>query len=334
MSITAKELAKKLNLSAAAVSMALNGKPGVSTQTRKMIIEEAHNHGFDFSKIKEIKKETGTICFIIFRKHGTIVNDTPFFKTLSDSIAEHCKNQGYKLNTHHLFDYTDINDQLKSMVTSDTMGIILLGTEMQNPDFYPFSNINLPIVLLDSYFSSSKIDSILINNVEGAYEGTNHLIKKYQAQPGYMHSSYSIYNFEERADGYFKGLRLSGMSKSKSIIHLLSPTVEGAYADMKNIIDQKEPLARSYFADNDLIAFGAMKALKEAGYKIPEDIAIIGFDNMPLCTYIEPNLSSINVPIKYMGQIAVNRLIHVCQNKKHYSIKLEVNTNIILRETT
>ena len=84
MGITAKELAKKLNLSEAAVSMALNGKPGVSTKTRKTVIEAAEQLGYDFTRISGRTKTTGPITFALYRRHGAIVADTPFFSELSE----------------------------------------------------------------------------------------------------------------------------------------------------------------------------------------------------------------------------------------------------------
>ena len=79
MSITAKELAKKLNLSPAAVSMALNHKPGVSTATRRLVFDTAEKYGYDFSRISEKNSITGSIYFVIYKKHGAVVTDTPFF---------------------------------------------------------------------------------------------------------------------------------------------------------------------------------------------------------------------------------------------------------------
>lgn len=269
----------------------------------------------------------------MYRKHGAIVNDSPFFNTLSYSIEEACKQNGYRLGIRHINDNDDIKEQLSTILSPDCVGIILLGTEMRKEDFFPFVYINLPIVLLDTYFYSSKMDCVLINNVDGAYQATNYLIKKRQKQPGYLHSSYSIYNFEERAEGFYKALRTNGMSATKSLVHLLTPSMEGAYSDMKELIENGEELADCYFADNDLIAAGAMRALKEKGYRIPEDIGIIGFDNIELCTYIDPGLTSMNVPIKYMGLTAVTRLISVMEDKKYYPIKIEVNTNLIKRKS-
>ena len=92
-------------------------------------------------------------------------------------------------------------------------------------------------------------------------------------------------------------------------------------------------MADCYFADNDLIAAGAAKALKEAGYRIPQDIAIVGFDNMPICTYIEPTLTTIHVPKQYMGRMAVQRLHERICDPDSFPIKLEISTTLQKRKS-
>lgn len=335
MSITAKELAKMLNLSEAAVSMALNGKPGVSTQTRKLVLETAHNHSYDFTKIKASKKHEGTLDYIIYRKDGAIlkVQGTAFFNTLTDHLENYCKQKRYKLSTHTIVSGNDVSEQLEKNISSNCIGIILLGTEMTKEDFFPFAYISKPIVVLDTFFNSTKMDFVLMNNVEGAYQATRFLIKKRQAQPGHLQSSYNMFNFESRMDGFYKALRDSGFSLSTSIVHSLSPSMEGAYADMTEILKNGEEIANCYFADNDLIAAGAMKALKDYGYRIPEDVAVVGFDNISLCTYLEPNLTTVNVPIKYMVEMAVDRLITVINTRNYRPVKIEVNTNLVIRQS-
>ena len=123
------------------------------------------------------------------------------------------------------------------------------------------------------------------------------------------------------------------MSASKSIIHRLTPSIEGAYADMREILKANEELAPCYFADNDLIAIGAIKAFKEEGYKIPEDIAVIGFDNLPLTSVIEPALTTIHVPKQYMGEIAAQRLSAIINAPGQPPLKTEVATTLIKRKT-
>ena len=123
------------------------------------------------------------------------------------------------------------------------------------------------------------------------------------------------------------------MATSKSIVHHVSPSVDGAYADMMELINNNEPLASCYFADNDEIAIGAMRAFKEKGYKIPEDISIVGFDNMSYSLYVDPPLTTVNVPKSYMGKIAANRLIEIMNEEFHYTTKIEINTNLIIRKS-
>lgn len=329
MGITAKELAAKLNLSAAAVSMALNDKPGVSTETRKMVKVAAEKYGYDFDRIQSKKVRTGSIEFIVYRKSGAIVDDTPFFSKVSEGIQTACAEEGYHLRTRHLYE-SDFNEKdLENIQFSDCAGIILLGTEMITDDLKPFLSLPIPIIVLDSYFETFACDTVIINNEQGAYMATRHLINTCKAQPGHLKSSYMINNFLERSDGFKKAIRSHGMSYSQSIIHELSPSISGAYADMKELLDKKEPLARCYFADNDLIAAGAIKALKEAGKRIPEDVAIVGFDNIPISQVLD--LTTINVPKEYFGMLAAKRLFERIANPKLPTVKFSVSTQLIDR---
>ena len=331
MAITAKQIAKELNISPAAVSMALNNKPGVSNETRRKIIETAKAMGYDFSKNEFSKSETKNIAFVFF--HKNFVFDTPFFTELATSIETTVHDKGYKLSVYHIHDLDNIEEQIDLIQYSGCMGMILLGTIMSNEQIKPFENVKIPIVLLDTYIPGAKMDCVVINNVEGARSATDYLIRKRKAQPGYLHSSQYFHNFEERGDGFFKAVRQNGMPTSKSIIHTLSPSVDGAYADMIELINNKEPLANCYFADNDEIAIGAMRAFKVKGYKIPEDISIVGFDNMSYSLYVDPPLTTVNVPKSYMGKIAANRLIEIMNEEFHYTTKIEINTNLIVRKS-
>lgn len=331
--MTAKEIAKRLNLSEAAVSMALNGKPGVSTKTRKKILEMAQELHYDFSRINMNKKKSGSIYYIVYKKYGSVVTSSEFFSSVESYIQKCCHDAGYRLVQKQLMDGDNIQHQIETAIGHDCIGIILLGTEMYREDFFPFAYIKQPLVLLDAYFPSAKMDCVLINNVEGAYQATRYLIQKRQKMPGYLHSSYQIYNFQERYAGYKKALKDSGMPLSDARIHLLPPSMEGAYKEMLHILDSDVPIADCYFADNDLIAAGAMKAFKSRGYTIPQDVGIIGFDNVPLCTYLEPNLSSMHVPVSYMCQLAVRQLDDAIKENNHAPLRIEVATNLVRRSS-
>lgn len=336
MSITGKELAKLLNISEAAISMALNNKPGVSTKTRNKILALAKENNYDFPNyISEVQPQSskGTIHFIIFKKNGAIISDNSFFSLITEGINASCEKLHYYLNISYFYSNQNIDEQLENIVRQGCKGIILLGTELNKEDYIPFSKLSIPIVLLDSYFSDIVVDSISINNTRGAYLATNYLIHANGLHPGYLRSSYSIQNFYERKLGFHKALIAGGYSTSNTITHKVTPSFDGAYADILKLISKKEPLAKSYFADNDLIAAGAIKAFKESGYKIPEDISIIGFDDIPLCSYVEPNLSSVHVPKKYIGKTAMKRLVELITSDKLPPLRIEVETEIIERNS-
>ena len=172
-------------------------------------------------------------------------------------------------------------------------------------------------------------DTVIINNTQGAYLATRHLIDKCHAQPGYLKSSYAINNFNERQDGFYKAVRLHGMSSSQSIVHELTPSMSGAYADMKELLAGNEPLARCYFADNDLIAAGAIKAFREKGLRIPEDVAVVGFDNIPISQILD--LTTINVPKEHLGRQAVLRLLQRIKDPSIPPVKIEIGTSLVDR---
>ena len=188
-------------------------------------------------------------------------------------------------------------------------------------------------VILDAYYENLESNYEHINNVRGAYIATDYLIRRTNLQPGYLRSYYSITNLEERADGFYKAIRANGMSPSNSVVYRLTPSVEGAYMDMLELLRSGENIARGYFADNDLIAAGAIRAFKQMGMRIPEDVAIIGFDNVSLCEYLETPLSSINVPKEYMGSQAIIRLLSVMENNDTLYTKIEIDTQLVKRKS-
>ena len=333
MSITAKELAKKLGLSEAAISMALNNKPGVSQERKKEILAAAEKYGYDFTRVNSKHSLAGSIYFVIFKKHGAVVTDTPFFAELSEGIENACRAEYFKLHTLYIYDGEDTLREIENLRYSDCIGLILLCTEMQLEDFSAFSDLPFPTVFLDTSFLNLKRDSVQIDNIQGAFIATDYLIHQTHSQPGYLRSSYSISNFEDRADGFYKAIRANGLPTGQSLVHRLSPSIEGAYSDMRAQLEEGFIPARGYFADNDLIAVGAMRAFRQYGFKIPEDIAVIGFDNMPISNYISPSLTTVNVPKKYMGGIAVQRLKYLFTTKNFAPVRILVSVNLVKRDS-
>ena len=333
MAISAKELAQILNVSPATISMVLNHKPGISSATRTRILEAAREYGYDLSKYSSYPEETKNICFVIYRKSGKVVADTPFFSELTEGISNACKSKNLNLNISYIYGNEPVASQINDLYEKDYHGILLLATEMSKEDFTPFLNQPCPLEVLDCYYEGLLLDTVLINNVQGAFMAVSHLAEAGFTEIGYLKSSFRIANFEERADGFFKALRHYNIKKNSGYVLELAPSMENAYLDMKALLEQGISLPQAYFADNDLIAAGAMRALKEAGIRIPEDISVIGFDDIPICNFLSPALSTMQVQRQDFGALAIEQIQSKINTPSRSPVKLELSTSLIVRES-
>lgn len=333
MSISAKELAEKLNVSAATISMVLNRKGGISPATQERVLNGAKEYGYDLSKYYMYNEETRNICFLNYKKSGKVVTDTPFFAEIAEGISNACKVKNINLSIDYIYGANPVLPQLNELSTKDFSGIILLATEMNQEDFEPFKSLSCPIIVLDCYYDEIEFDTVLINNIQGAYNATGYLAQQGFTQIGYLKSSVRIANFNERADGYYKALRHYGIKKNMDYVLELSPSMEGAYADMKELLASGIPLAEAYFADNDWIASGAMRTFGEAGIRIPEDVSIIGFDDVPICSFLSPPLTTMHVYKHALGALAIEQLLNKINATSRTPIKTELSATLVERSS-
>lgn len=333
MEISAKELAKRINVSPATVSMVFNDKPGISSATKEMVLEAAQKYGYTFKKTATVPSKSGVIQLINWKKHGKVCGDTPFFSQVTEGITQECSRQNYALNISYFYESQDIDAQMDTIRAIDCAGILLMATEMDQKDFALFQNFRVPVIVLDCYYDELEFDCVLINNIQGAFNATNYLIDAGHKNVGYLRSNIIISNFTERADGYYKALRKHGIDTSHPYVHCIAPTSEEGYSDMMSILASGPQLADAYFADNDIIAAAAMKAFRDSGYQMPQDISIIGFDDMPLCDMMVPSLTTMKVRKKELGATAVQRLIERSRNPRLEYLKMSMATKLIKRDS-
>lgn len=334
MGLKIKDISDMLNISPATVSLALNNKPGVSEETRQKILSVVEDMGYDTNILsKPALRNSKSIRFIVYKKHGLVVSNTPFFSTLMEGIDLEARKNGYNLVISYINESDNKAEILRIIEGNPLDGLIILATEMTSEDIKPFTKLGVPVVALDSYFDMEKIDTIVINNVQGAYEATKYLIDSGHSNIGYLKSSIWIKNFEERKYGFTKALSDNGLTYNVKNVLNLEPTMEGAYTSMINILKNGTPLPTAFFADNDIIAFGTIKALRESGMHLPKQISIIGFDDMPFCEMIDPALTTMKVFKERMGALAVDRLINKIEKNICEFIKLEISTVLIERKS-
>ncbi|MCM8711551.1 LacI family DNA-binding transcriptional regulator [Clostridium sp. SYSU_GA19001] len=326
-----QDIAKLAGVSPGTVSNALNNKKGVSKETRERILKIAEEMGY----YRNNKEESNIIRFIIFKKQGYVVSDTPFFSALIEGIERECRAEGFELIVSHVIHNEHSDEDIQEIIKQDQIaGVLLLATEMDESDLEPFKKLSIPVIILDNYFNNADFDYVLINNVQGAYQAVKYLVEKGHKEIGCLGSSKIINNFRYRYEGFKEALIYSNLNIHHEYEVVLEPTLEGAYRDMKEVLNDKNfKLPTAYFAFNDIIAFGAIRAMKEKGIKIPEDVSIVGFDDMPFCEISSPRLSTIRVYKQYIGKTAVKRLIQKITDRDEVKLKMEIKTELVERES-
>lgn len=328
MKVGIKEISAATGFSPATVSNALNRKKGVNKDTAAKILKTAKELGYS-SELSITK-----IRLVIYKKNGLIIEDTPFFSLIIDGFEKECRANGYEMALTYI-DYRshDYERQLSALLEDTTSAITLLGAELDNTDFERFKKAKAPIMTLDYWDSDMTCNGVFINNRDSARAAVEFLYDKGHRKIGYLRGNFRIKAFCSRNSGYRMTMAKHKLALKEEYIITLSTNMDGAYKDMLNYLASNPELPTAFFADNDMIALGAMKALKECGYRIPQDVSIIGFDDLPYSEISSPRLTSLRVPKQEMGKIAVRRMIEIIKHSDDTILKIQMCTEFIERDS-
>lgn len=329
--MTSKELAKLLGISPAAVSLSLNNRPGVSQETRNKVREAALAHGILPYKHYASSKRSGSICLLYYYSRHLL--ETTFFRSTINGIEMSAGNHGYQVSSVNIYGTEQLEMKIKELNKEHIAGLIVFGFLLDQEAFNMLSFCQCPVLVMDNHFQSARIDFVCIDNVASTKLAVNYLINKRHCMPGYLHANIYTYDFEKRKQGFIEALRYNMMSTSNYICHEISPLMDQAEEDMLAIIDRGDQLAKSYFADRDDIAIGAMRAFKKRGFRIPEDVSFIGFDDTSVCGLVEPSLTSVHIPRTQLGSCAANTLFSAIDHAEHYPVTILFNGYIHTRNS-
>lgn len=335
--ITMKDIAKKLNLSINAVSLVLNNKAGVSEETRSLVLKTADDMGYFDNKPKYLNSfASKNICLVL---EPRFFNDPYFYSKVILGIEEESRKNSYDLIMNFIDgkNFTAPN----CLESRKASGIIALGP-LDDEYLLRLKNYCLPMVLVDNSSFIEPIDSILTDNKLGAYKATKYLINKGFEKIGFFGDlSYSL-SIKERYFGYSEALRdsslygenLDEMIKRYSLTtkieeFVIKHDVEAILQKLKKIVEMPE----AFVCSNDSAAIQLNNALNLLGHKVPEEVSIIGFDDISLCNMIMPKLSTIKVNKELMGRKAVQRLLWRMRHKSDPVENTIMSVELVERES-
>ena len=241
---------------------------------------------------------------------------------------------GYDTRVYHLSKNAPDYDQRMEELCSDlSCGLLVLATELELEEAARFQNAVAPVVLIDNWYKTLPLNAVLIDNADAADLAVSYLYRKGHRLIGHLRGNCDLTNFTERESGYFNSIRKNALEYHPEWTYQLTPSMEGAYRDMLSILQREPELPTAFFAANDMLALGAIRALQQSGYSVPQDISVVGFDDLPFCTISNPPLTTIKVYNRDIGRAAVRRLMEMMKYENFYTTRVLMRSSFVERES-
>jgi LacI family transcriptional regulator len=306
--VTIYDIATQLNISVATVSRALRNDPVVSDKTKKKIFELSEKYGYQTNQFARNlrKQQTNTIGVIIPRLNSY------FMAAVIAGIEQVASKSDYNLIISQSSESTERESMNIRTMFNNRVDGLLVSLSFHTNDLSPFEKFakkNIPVIFFDRTPQSSTFAHISINNVQAGYEATKHLLAQGRRRIVHVTVSSTESIYRDRFQGYAQALAEFSVPLDMNLIYLGDLSLE-AGADAAKYILSFPQRPDGVFVSNDNCAAGCVIGLKALGLRIPEDIAVVGFNDDPVSRIVEPNLTTIHYPGHEMGELAARSLIN------------------------
>ncbi len=334
--ITIKDIAKELGVSPSTVSRALKDHPDISTETKKQINDLAKKLNYQPNTVALSLRQSKTNTL------GVIIPEIAhfFFSAVISGIEDIAHDAGYHViitQSNESFEREVMNT--RALFNSRVDGILMsVSRETENYDhLQSLLDYEIPLVFFDRIIDSLNACKVIVNDEQGAYEATTHLIEQGCYRIAHLAGPQNLAISKNRLNGYKAALADNRYMIDENLIKVCGlGTFEEAESITNEILDYRFP-PDAIFANNDVAAYGAMMAIRKRKIRIPEDIAIVGFSNWRFSSLIQPALSSVTQPGFKMGQEATRLLMkQINKGKDEESITetISLKTNLVVRESS
>lgn len=331
MKVTMKDIAEKTGFTINTVSRALKDKDDISEATRKLIKDTAKSMGYISNSIAGALRSGATKSIAVIL--GDISN--PHFSIIVKEIETAARKHGYStfiINTEEnsSLEYEAISSALGKKVD----GIIICPTQRSKENIEFLKKAGVPFVLIGRYFSDIETDYVVCDDVNGGYQATMHLIEKGHKRILMLNGPSYISSAAERHEGYRKALGDSGIQYDKSLVYEMSITAGESKRIVRKILEEGIKFT-AVFAFSDMIAWETIHVLHKYGIKVPQDVAVIGFDNIQSKLSFPFPLTSISTSKSKMSRRAVDILLkRINNNNETGVINAVIDTKVVAREST
>jgi len=326
--ITLRNVAEKAGISVNTASRAINNKPDINEETKKRVLQIAKELGYirNAAAVALRTKKTGTI--------GVVIEDNrnPFYAEVLNGMEVAAREKNYHIiltNTQR--DYNKEEEAINLLLAKRVDGLLITPVQGRDDDIKNLIEANIPFVVVGRDFENIELDAVYNNEVKGGFLATEYLIKKGHKRialiDGFLYKSPA----KGRLEGYKKALKEYGIPWDDSLISVGDISMEDGHKRTKQMLEKNLKFT-AIFANNDMMAFGAMQAIKEKGLRIPEDIGLVGYDDIPFSSLISPALTTISLKKKKLGIESVKLLLSRINGNRKKAKKIMLDVELIRRE--
>lgn len=329
--VTIEEIAHLADVSRSTVSRVLNNHPSVRPQVRERVLEviRTHNYAPNAAARSLASSRSRVISVVIPRSAAQIFTD-PFFALALQGISEACLACGYFLmlsmvTTEHEEGF--YNQVLRGQHFD---GVLMMSSDIDDPLLPRLRRDGVPLVLIGQHPYLEGIVSVDVDNREGARNAVNHLIGLGHCRIATISGPLQMTAALDRRDGYKQALLAAAIPISAELQAEGDFTQEGGYTAMQRLLAlPSRPSA--VFVASDMMALGALRAIADAGLRVPDDVAVVGFDDLPGAVYASPPLTTVHQPIGEMGAMAVRMLIDQIEQREPAQPLVLLPTSLAVR---
>jgi LacI family transcriptional regulator len=329
-----EQIASDLNVSNASVSRALNDRPGVGQELRERILARARelNYTPGITARGLATSRTFSIGFFVRQKPGLPTQSDPYYGEMLHGAEQVCAETDYHLTIATLTDAMLAEPAAFRFVRERRIdGMMLAGPDIPNEFILTMLQSGLPVVLIDNRLDYSPVNCVNSDDEQGAYQAACHLVESGHRNIGIISGPEHWPSNLRRVRGYHHALQDSGLPFQ--IVHVSRTTIESGEEAYQTLI-ARYPSLTGICAVNDSMAIGAIRQAQKDGKDVPDDLSVVGFDDIDWAALNHPPLTTVNVPKQQMGKEAARRLLSLLDDPDSVPVEITVSVQFVQRESS
>lgn len=330
---TLRDVAEKAEVSITTVSRVINNPEKVHSDTRERVQKAMRLLDYKPSRVAQRLRGTKGKSKLL----GLIIPDiqNPFYSNIVRGIEDVAYGNNYAVILCNSDENPNKERFYLNVLRSEAVdGVILPPIHQYGKVVEEIIESGIPVICVDRKFAKEPVDTVVVNNQQGAYSAVSHLIEKGHRRIAIITSMPKFSTFQERQEGYLNALKDNEIPKDEQLIREADPrSSEDAREITKELLASDNP-PTALFVTNNLMTLGAMNAIKELNFCIPNDISLIMFDDMPWATVVTPSLTAVKQPGYEMGRRAGELFFQRVEDPEREIVEVKLSPKLIVREST